>query len=242
MGFTDDRRYLWAGGLNDSKIYVFDVGSNPGQTQADKDHLRSVGQDGLCRTAYVLRDARSHADRHAVEHQRQRWRDRDSGLQQQGRVRRQVRHSHRHGRWRSGRWLWLRHCGESRQERHADIELHRARQLHARYRRTDQGRSRDEEVRQHNGAMGSEGDAAAADLQRAGRAARNPLVAESRRQLGDYGGRIDVEAVARQAGRRQVGRRRKSARSATRARFRCPWTSRSPPTARDSGSTPSWTE
>ena len=27
MGFTDDRRYLWAGGLNDSKIYVFDVGS-----------------------------------------------------------------------------------------------------------------------------------------------------------------------------------------------------------------------
>src|SRR5438105_86920 len=25
MGFTDDRRYLWAGGLDDSKIYVFDV-------------------------------------------------------------------------------------------------------------------------------------------------------------------------------------------------------------------------
>ncbi|MBS0365367.1 MAG: selenium-binding protein [Proteobacteria bacterium] len=29
MGFTDDRRYLWAGGLDDSRIYVFDVGSNP---------------------------------------------------------------------------------------------------------------------------------------------------------------------------------------------------------------------
>src|SRR5579862_1474096 len=29
MGFTDDRRYLWAGGLDDSKIYVFDVGANP---------------------------------------------------------------------------------------------------------------------------------------------------------------------------------------------------------------------
>jgi len=29
MGFTDDRRYLWAGGLDDSKIYVFDVGTNP---------------------------------------------------------------------------------------------------------------------------------------------------------------------------------------------------------------------
>jgi methanethiol oxidase len=29
MGFTDDRKYLWAGGLDDSKIYVFDVGTNP---------------------------------------------------------------------------------------------------------------------------------------------------------------------------------------------------------------------
>src|ERR1700674_2062577 len=29
MGFTDDRRYLWAGGLDDSKIFVFDVGANP---------------------------------------------------------------------------------------------------------------------------------------------------------------------------------------------------------------------
>src|SRR3979411_928921 len=29
MGFTDDRRYLWAGGLDDSKIYVFDVGTDP---------------------------------------------------------------------------------------------------------------------------------------------------------------------------------------------------------------------
>jgi len=29
MGFTDDRKYLWAGGLDDSKIYVFDVGTTP---------------------------------------------------------------------------------------------------------------------------------------------------------------------------------------------------------------------
>jgi selenium-binding protein 1 len=29
MGFTDDRRYLWAGGLDDNKIYVFDVGKDP---------------------------------------------------------------------------------------------------------------------------------------------------------------------------------------------------------------------
>jgi methanethiol oxidase len=29
MGFTDDRKYLWAGDLDDSKIYVFDVGTDP---------------------------------------------------------------------------------------------------------------------------------------------------------------------------------------------------------------------
>jgi selenium-binding protein 1 len=29
MGFTDDRRYLWAGNLDDSRIFVFDVGANP---------------------------------------------------------------------------------------------------------------------------------------------------------------------------------------------------------------------
>jgi selenium-binding protein 1 len=31
MGFTDDRRYLWAGGLDDSYIYIFDVYTNPSQ-------------------------------------------------------------------------------------------------------------------------------------------------------------------------------------------------------------------
>jgi selenium-binding protein 1 len=29
MGFTDDRRFLWAGGLSDSKIHVFDIGTDP---------------------------------------------------------------------------------------------------------------------------------------------------------------------------------------------------------------------
>jgi methanethiol oxidase len=29
MGFTDDRKYLWAGGLDDSKVFVFDVGTDP---------------------------------------------------------------------------------------------------------------------------------------------------------------------------------------------------------------------
>jgi methanethiol oxidase len=29
MGFTEDRRYLWAGGLDDSRIYIFDVYTDP---------------------------------------------------------------------------------------------------------------------------------------------------------------------------------------------------------------------
>jgi selenium-binding protein 1 len=31
MGFTDDRRYLWAGGLDNSRISIFDVGTDPGR-------------------------------------------------------------------------------------------------------------------------------------------------------------------------------------------------------------------
>ena len=29
MGFTDDRRFIWAGGLSEAKIYVFDIGADP---------------------------------------------------------------------------------------------------------------------------------------------------------------------------------------------------------------------
>jgi methanethiol oxidase len=36
MGFTDDRRYLWAGGLEDSRIHVFDVGTNPAKPRLVK--------------------------------------------------------------------------------------------------------------------------------------------------------------------------------------------------------------
>jgi len=35
-GFTDDRRFLWAGGLDTSQIFIFDVGSNPAQPRLVK--------------------------------------------------------------------------------------------------------------------------------------------------------------------------------------------------------------
>ena len=36
MGFTDDRKYLWAGRLDDSKIFVFDVGTDPSKPKLVK--------------------------------------------------------------------------------------------------------------------------------------------------------------------------------------------------------------
>ena len=36
MGFTDDRRFLWAGGLSDNKIYVFDIAATPSKPKLVK--------------------------------------------------------------------------------------------------------------------------------------------------------------------------------------------------------------
>jgi selenium-binding protein 1 len=35
-GFSDDRRYFWAGGLDDSKIFIFDVAANPAKPTLSK--------------------------------------------------------------------------------------------------------------------------------------------------------------------------------------------------------------
>src|SRR5260370_8846707 len=36
MGFTDDRRRIWAGGLSGSDIYVFDIATDPAQPKLIK--------------------------------------------------------------------------------------------------------------------------------------------------------------------------------------------------------------
>jgi selenium-binding protein 1 len=48
MGFTDDRKFLWAGGLDDSKIYVFDVGTNPSKPKL----VRTIA-DLAAKTSFV---------------------------------------------------------------------------------------------------------------------------------------------------------------------------------------------
>ena len=48
MGFTDDRRFLWAGGLSDSKIHVFDIGTDPAKPKL----VRTI-EDLVAKTGYV---------------------------------------------------------------------------------------------------------------------------------------------------------------------------------------------
>ena len=48
MGLTDDRRFLWAGGLDDSRIYVFDIAKNPA-----KPRLTKTIADLPAKTGYV---------------------------------------------------------------------------------------------------------------------------------------------------------------------------------------------
>ncbi len=49
MGFTDDRRYIWAGGLAENRIWVFDIGSDPAKpklVRTIKDRARSPAISG----------------------------------------------------------------------------------------------------------------------------------------------------------------------------------------------------
>ena len=55
-GFTDDRRYLWAGALDNNKIYVFDIHSNPAKPKLVKtisDFAEKTGYAGP-HTFYAL--------------------------------------------------------------------------------------------------------------------------------------------------------------------------------------------
>ena len=47
MGFTDDRRFLWAGGLDDSKIFIFDVGTDPAKPKVVRRILDFASKTGF---------------------------------------------------------------------------------------------------------------------------------------------------------------------------------------------------
>jgi selenium-binding protein 1 len=56
MGLSDDRRYLWAGNLDDSKIFVFDIATDPGRPRLAKTIADLPEQTGLVgpHTFYAL--------------------------------------------------------------------------------------------------------------------------------------------------------------------------------------------
>lgn len=56
MGFTDDRRYIWAGDLDSNKIYVFDVATNPAKPKLVRTISNLVKKTGFVgpHTFYAL--------------------------------------------------------------------------------------------------------------------------------------------------------------------------------------------
>jgi selenium-binding protein 1 len=56
VGYTDDRRFLWAGGLDSNKIHVFDVGANPARPRLVRTITDLGSKSGLYRphTFYAL--------------------------------------------------------------------------------------------------------------------------------------------------------------------------------------------
>jgi len=55
-GFTDDRRFLWTGRLDDSKVYVFDISTNPAQPKLVRTIADFAAQSGYVgpHTFYAL--------------------------------------------------------------------------------------------------------------------------------------------------------------------------------------------
>tara|TARA_R110000787_G_scaffold55239_2_gene127650 strand:+ start:16023 stop:16535 length:513 start_codon:yes stop_codon:yes gene_type:complete len=61
-GFTDDRKYLWAGSLDTSKIFIFDVHTNPGEPKLVKTIDDFVSKTGWsCRSTHTICSTRPHA-------------------------------------------------------------------------------------------------------------------------------------------------------------------------------------
>ena len=219
MGFTDDRRQLWAGGLAGSEIYVFDIATNPARPKLVRTIIDLARRPAIIgpHTYYAL------PGRMLVQAL--------SNDKDKGGVTGMALYNNKGGFITSyampttngGDGYGYDLAVNAEEERAAHVELHGIRELHAADRRAHQRQGSDEALRQHDGAVGPESDEAAKGLQRAGSAARNPLVAESPRQLGGDRVGADFEDLAGQAGRQPAnGRRRKSPRSAIRRRFPLP--------------------
>ena len=90
-GFTDDRRQLWLAGLDSSKIFIFDVHTDPAKPKFVKtiDNFAETtgGADG---TAWRLCVARTRADSMSLEREGQRRSHRAGRIQQRRQLHRDA--------------------------------------------------------------------------------------------------------------------------------------------------------
>ena len=135
-GFTDDRRYFWAGGLDTSKIFIFDVHTDPARPRLDKTINDFVAKIGRRRgPAHALRAARADAHRGAIERQGPRRPHGARGIQQQRRVHRDALDADRRkadGREsrQVRRRLRVRRARPAAAKHAAHLVVHRLEQLH----------------------------------------------------------------------------------------------------------------
>ena len=230
-GFTDDRRQLWLSGLETSKIFIFDVHSQSGEAALREDHRRTsrrvtggaVGPHGVVCAA----GARAHSV--SLEREGQRRTHRARRIQQRRRLHRHALAADEGDGGRRGRGvrrrLRLRCARAAAEECIAHLVVHRLEKLHARVWRPGEGCRGNEAVRRLDGAVGFPHAEAEESLQRARRAAGNPLGVGREAQLRLHRHGAHLEALARATRTRTAnGRRRKSPPSAARAAC-CPWTS-----------------
>ncbi len=131
MGLTDDRRHIWAGGLSDNRIWVFDIATNPAKPKLAQTITDLGDKSGYLgpHTYYALPGRMLVQD--LVQHQGQERRDGHGAVQQPGQAAGLLCDANQRRRRR----LRLRSGGEPEKERDADLELHRLQQLHAAARR-----------------------------------------------------------------------------------------------------------
>ena len=199
MGFTDDRRFIWAGGLAESKIYVFDIATDPAKPKLVKTIADMGDKTGYLgpHTYYALpgrmlvQALSNTKDKGGVTGMAV-YNNKGDFIASLRRCRPTTAVTATATTWRS---IPKRNVLLTSSFTGYDNYMRAAR-------RPREGRRGHEALRQHHGGVGPQGHEAEEGLQRARRAAGDPLVAQGRRQLGGHRRRAHLEDLAHQAGRR----------------------------------------
>jgi hypothetical protein len=197
MGFTDDRRFIWAGGLAESKIYVFDIATDPAKPKLVRTIADMGDKTGYLgpHTYYAL------PGRMLVQAL--------SNTKDKGGVTGMAVYNN-NGTYIASYAMPTDNGGDGYGY---DLAVNPKKNAlltssftgYTNYMRPLGDLVKDAEAMKRFGStmvMWDQGDEAEEGLQRARRAAGDPLVAQGRRQLGRHRRRADLEDLAHQAGQR----------------------------------------